>query len=360
MPEPLKNLYNQEMMDHLCREIGAILPSFDASGFQREIFSPPWQDRELKDRMAHISSTLRRFLPDNYREALEILKPVATRRTGFEYMFFPGFVEANGLDDYEASIPALEHFTPYASSEFAVRPFIKKYGERMMAQMASWAESDNHHVRRLASEGCRPRLPWAMALPDFKRDPSPVLAILETLKDDDSEYVRRSVANNLNDISKDHPQTILGVAGRWLGVSPERDWVVKHACRTLLKQGDPDTLLLFGFTSPDHITVNDLTIQESVAIGQELEFSFGLRADQGGELGKLRLEYGIDFMKKNGKTSRKVFKISEAHYSEVEKRVEKRHSFRIITTRVHYPGAHGLAVLVNGQEKASGPFVVLA
>ena len=358
MPEPLKNLYNQEMMDHLCGEITAVFPAFDTQGFNAEVFRNPWKERELKDRMGHIASTLRRFLPQDYRGALEILKPVSSKRTGFEYMFFPGFVEAFGLEDYEASIPALEHFTPFASSEFAVRPFIKRYGDRMMAQMAAWAESENHHVRRLASEGCRPRLPWAMALPEFKKDPTPVLEILHKLKDDPSEYVRRSVANNLNDISKDHPRRVWEIARQWLGASAERDWLVKHACRTLLKQGDPDTLVLFGFTSPDHVTVDQLMVQDSVAVGDDMEFSFRLSSSQG-ELGKLRLEYGIDFMKKNGEPSRKIFKISEAHYSDPEKQVTKRHSFRIITTRVYYAGAHGLAVLVNGREKASAQFELL-
>src|SRR5690606_550673 len=144
-------------------------------------------------------------LPPDYIEAVGVLKKAAPYFTGLEAMIFPDFVETYGLDHWEASMDALELMTRYSSSEYAVRPFIAKDTERMMAQMLEWAHSDSEHVRRLASEGCRPRLPWAMGLTMLKKDPSPILPILETLKQDESLYVRRSVANNLNDISKDHP-----------------------------------------------------------------------------------------------------------------------------------------------------------
>ena len=170
------------------------------------IFDNNWKDKALKQRMKHISASLHHYLPMQYSDAIQILMKSSSKFRGFQYMFFPGFVERYGLNQYETSIQALEHFTKHSSSEFAVRPFITKYNHKMMAQMEVWAESDNHPIRRLASEGCRPRLPWATALPEFKQDPAPILPILEKLKNDESEYVRRSVANNLNDISKDHPQ----------------------------------------------------------------------------------------------------------------------------------------------------------
>ncbi|EDN66091.1 DNA alkylation repair enzyme [Beggiatoa sp. PS] len=270
-------------------------------------------------------------------------------------MFFPCYVELYGLNEYEDSILALEYFTEFSSSEFAVRPFIKKYNRRMMVQMEKWAESSNHHVRRLASEGCRPRLPWAMALPEFKENPAPVLKILEKLKDDDSEYVRRSVANNLNDISKDNPLILIDVAQKWLGKNPNMDRLVKHACRSLLKQGQPKILELFGFVKPDHISIEAFKIQESVNMGENLEFSFILKTQQG-KLGKLRIEYAVDFLKNNGKLSRKLFKISESDYSGSKKVITKHHSFKNISTRKYYTGIHGLAVIVNGKELAKGDF----
>jgi 3-methyladenine DNA glycosylase AlkC len=224
-----------------------------------------------------------------------------------------------------------------------------------MRQMELWAESDNLHVRRLASEGCRPRLPWAMALPAFKRDPRLVLSILKKLKADESEYVRRSVANNLNDIAKDNPAAVVKIARHWQGESEQTDRLLKHACRTLLKQARPDIMKLFGFAKPEHIRIGDLVVQRRVKIGGDLPFSFTLHSLQS-PLGKLRIEFAMDFMKQNGRPSRKLFKFSEAEHSGNEKSYCKSYSFRPISTRKYYAGAHGLAIIVNGFELAKATF----
>ena len=357
MPDPLKNLYTAELICALCQKISAQCAPFDTVGFTLYVFDEDWPEKELKARMNHISNALYHFLPMPYSQALQILIPVSSQFSGFEYIFFPGFVELYGLGEYAASMEALAHFTQHSSSEFAVRPFIKQYGPRMMQQMEDWAECDNDHVRRLASEGCRPRLPWAMALPEFKADPAPILPILTKLKNDESEYVRRSVANNLNDISKDNPQVVVEIAQQWLGESQRIDWIVKHACRTLLKSGKPEVLELFGFLKPDHITITNFKVQKSVNVGDNLSFSFALKTRQT-SLGKARLEYAIDFMKKNGKQSRKVFKISESEITIKEKQVTKSHSFKKISTRKYYPGIHRLGVIVNGCELASVDFML--
>jgi len=358
MPEPLKNLFNEELINSLSNGIKETYAKFDSKSFRKSVFNKEWDDKELKERMKHISITLNKFLPNDYSTAIKILKKTSLRSSGFENMFFSGYVELYGLDEYEISISALKHFTIDSSSEFAVRPFIKKYPDKMMAQMEKWAESENFHVRRLASEGCRPRLPWAMALPEFKKNPNPVLKILKKLKNDESEYVRRSVANNLNDISKDNPQLVVDIATKWLGENRDTDRLVKHACRTLLKQGHPKILDLFGLVKPDHISMEDFRVQKSVNMGEYLEFSFILNTQQR-KLGKIRIEYGIDFMKKNGKLSRKLFKISESDYSLQKKEITKRHSFRKISTRKYYPGIHGLAVIVNGHEMVIDKFVLV-
>ncbi len=349
MPEPLKNIYNQEFIATLCSALKTAYQKFQPQEFTRQIFKSEWETKELKERMRHITETLYQFLPKNYRAALEVLKPVSTQFKGFEAMFFPDFVELYGLKEYEQSVSALEHFTQYSSSEFAVRPFIQKYPKRMMAQMEKWARSKSDHVRRLASEGCRPRLPWAMALPEFKKDPQPVLRILESLKADKSEYVRRSVANNLNDISKDHPQVAIKIAQRWLGENAATDWVVKHGCRTLLKQGVPDVMELFGFFYPQHISIKELKVPKTIRTGDDFIFSFCIQTQEA-QLGRLRVEYAFDFMKKNGKQRRKVFKISESNYSGKKKQITKRHSFKTLSTRKYYPGSHGVAIIVNGLE----------
>jgi len=322
MPEPLKNLYSVELVDSLCEQVSSLYENFDADDFVSHVLDDEWEDKELKERMKHISESLHRYLPVEYSDALQILMKSSSRFSGFQYMFFPGFVELYGLNKYEESIHALEHFTKHSSSEFAVRPFIKKYKQKMMVQMKVWAESENHHVRRLASEGCRPRLPWAMALPVFKQDPSQILPILEKLKNDDSEYVRRSVANNLNDISKDNPQVVIEIAKSWLGNNQQTDRVVKHACRTLLKQGQSEIMKLFGFSRPEHIEIRNFTAQKSVEIGDNLDFSFALESQQQ-KLGKLRIEYAIGFVKKNGNLSKNIFKISESEISGNNKSVTK-------------------------------------
>jgi len=360
MPEPLKNLYTKELINSLCCAITAEYPAFDTPLFTALIFDSEWQGRELKDRMKRISEVLNLCLPMTYIKSLEILKPVAEQFSGFQYMFFPGYVELYGFAEpgsevFLASMDALEYFTAFSSSEFAVRPFLKAYPIAMMLQMTAWASSENEHIRRLASEGCRPRLPWAMALPDFKFNPSSVLALLVLLRYDSSEYVRKSVANNLNDISKDHPDEVVNIAKAWLGETKNLDRLVKHGCRTLLKQGGADVLTLFGFTDPSHIGLSDFNLQESLEIGESLSFSFQLNTNQV-NIGKLRLEFAIDFMKSKGKTSKKVFSISESNCDGQFKIVKKKHPFKIISTRTYYPGLHRLAIIVNGKEMIAGNF----
>lgn len=355
MPEPLKNLYNEVLINSLCHALKAVYKPFQSNSFHKSIFDETWEKKELKQRMRHIAETLYKFLPQDYKQAVEILKQIAADFNGFEYMFFPDFVELYGLEDYEPSIIALEYFTEFSSSEFAVRVFIKKYPDKMMAQMEKWAESNNYHLRRLASEGCRPRLPWAMSLPEFKKNPQAVLKVLEKLKQDESQYVRRSVANNLNDISKDNPQVVIQLAKTWAGENKNIDWMVKHGCRSLLKQAEPEIMDLFGFENPKHIFIDGFEVQKSVCMGHDLEFSFLLHT-QKHKLGKLRIEYAIDFMKNNGKQSRKLFKISEADYAQSKKVINKKYSFKPISTRKYYAGLHGIAVLVNGYELTRSEF----
>lgn len=211
--------------------------------------------------MRHITTALFGFLPADYRTALDVLRRAAPLLTnyGFVRMICPDFVKAHGLDDWEASIPALEEFTQQVSAEFAIRPFIVRYPDRTMAKMLEWAQHENPGVRRLASEGCRPRLPWAMALPALKADPSPILPILEQLKDDESESVRRSVANNLNDISKDNPDVVIEVLRRWqTHDGGEIQWITNHALRTLLKKGRAEAFELLGYPSDPAIAVRNL------------------------------------------------------------------------------------------------------
>ncbi|MBT3272653.1 MAG: DNA alkylation repair protein [Spirochaetales bacterium] len=357
MAEPLKNYFNIELVTSLSRKIEEIYPDFDIDGFVRQVFDQAWERKELKQRMRHITESLHDYLPEEFSRAANILKSVPVNVGGFEYMFLPDYIELYGLESFKESISALEHFTPFASAEFAVRPFIKKYGDEMMNQMESWAMSGNPHVRRLASEGCRPRLPWAMALPEFKNNPGPILPVLEKLKSDESEYVRRSVANNLNDISKDNPDIVIAMAVKWHGVTNDTDNIIKHGCRTLLKKGNPEILALLGYKKPKHIRLIDFRVQDSVIIGGKLNFSFTLKSERK-SLGTLRIEYGIDHLKKNGSRSTKVFKLSESKIDSTEKSLSRFHSFKEITTRKYYTGMHGLSIIVNGQTMGNADFLL--
>ncbi|WP_131043329.1 DNA alkylation repair protein [Clostridioides difficile] len=350
MPELLKNMYNRESLYEVAVAIQSVYNSFKVDEFIKYTMDETWNNLELKARCRKISMSLGMYLPEDYKEALSILeKSVA----GFYFaFFFPDFVEVYGQDDvnWDLSISALERNTEYWSSEFAVRAFIIKDEERMMAQMRKWSKHKNEHVRRLASEGCRPQLPWGQAISKFKNDPTPVLPILEELKTDTSTYVQKSVANNLNDISKTHPDLVISIAKDWYGKNKSTNWIVKHGCRTLLKKGNRDVLALFGYDDTTSINLQDFTLETtSISIGEDLTFSFNILAKKAT---KTRLEYGIDYVKFNGKRNRKIFKISEVSLKENEKKsYMKKHSFADVSVRKHYPGIHSIAIIINGIEK---------
>lgn len=354
MAELLKHRYSPSYIADVARAVQACEPRFDAAAFARSVLGAGWDELALKQRMRRIAAALQAHLPGGYRQQLAVLERAAPAFGGFEAMFFPDFVEQFGQHDFAASIAALELFTRDSSSEFAVRPFIARDPAGTLGVMRQWARHANEHVRRLASEGCRPRLPWGMRLPALIADPAPILPILEDLRADPSEMVRRSVANSLNDIAKDHPALVLSLARRWHGQSPATDALLKHACRTLLKRGDAGALRLFGHLDTARVRVTGLHLDAArLPIGATLAFAFTVRLEQS-EAARLRLEYAVDFVKANGSSSRKVFKICERHVEPGERlRIERRHRFTDFSTRRHYPGAHRIAIVVNGVQRAA-------
>ena len=355
MPDLLKNIYNHESLRELALDIQSVYKPFPADEFLKSTMDETWNSLELKDRINRISTNLGKYLPADYGTAIGIIDKVIVNYDnwldGFGF-FFPTFVEIYGQDEknWDISIAALERYTPYASSEIAVRPFIIKHEKRMMAQMYVWSKHENELVRRLSCEGCRPALPWAPALTRFKKDPAPILPILTQLKTDPSLHVRKSVANNLNDISKTHPDLVAKIAKDWYGKNEYTDWIVKHGCRTLLKKGNRDVLAIFGLDDVTSVNVEDFALGAmSVSIGDDITFSFIISSK---EATKVRLEYGIDYVKSNGKRNRKIFQISEAALKEnVKKSYEKKHSFANLSTRKHYSGIHSITLIVNGIER---------
>lgn len=356
MAELLKNVYTKIYIQNLAHKIKDNYKNFEEESFVEAIICGMWNDLELKERMRHIVLKLNEFLPLPYKEQLGILKVVSKDFSSFEAMFFQDFVEVFGLDDFENSMNALEVFTIDSSSEFAIRQFILKYEEQTMAQMEVWAKSQNEHLRRLASEGCRPRLPWAVALAKFKKNPSKVFEIIELLKNDTSLYVRKSVANNLNDISKDNPALVLEFVKKNLGASKELDWICKHGARTLLKQGDKTILELFSFKKSGHVDIVNFVHDKVVNVNENLTFSFALKADQ--PIGNVRVEYVIDYLKSNNSYNRKVFMISQNEIKTFSKSFSKKQSFKNMTTRKHYKGKHYISILINAEEKIKGEFLL--
>uniref|UniRef100_Q31EX6 DNA-3-methylpurine glycosylase n=1 Tax=Hydrogenovibrio crunogenus (strain DSM 25203 / XCL-2) TaxID=317025 RepID=Q31EX6_HYDCU len=352
--DPLKNFYNAELIHALADTLSLYEPNFKRDAFQKAVLNNEWEMLELKQRIQTISLTLNRFLPNDFAQAAHILTQTAQHFKGFEYIFFPDYIEQFGQNHYDISVQALEAMTPYSSAEFAVRPLIERYPQKMMAQLLQWTQSENEHVRRLASEGCRPRLPWAKALKKFQHDPHPILPILEALKQDDSRYVRKSVANNLNDISKDHPELVLQTAQKWIGEHPHTDWILKHGCRTLLKQAHPETLALFGFAKPSHDELSLFNVPAQVEIGASLKMIIALQTPQA-KLGKLRVEVCLHYRRANGQLSYKRFKVVEGYYGK-EKKIEKYLSFQPLSTRRYYPGEHSLTLIINGQPMAEKSF----
>jgi 3-methyladenine DNA glycosylase AlkC len=258
---PLKNLLGLEAIDCLTNNIACVYPKFPADQFRQSALDK-LDSLEFMERAAHIAKALRAYLPEKYEKAIEVLLAsltppnIATEGLGLAVLFYQPhsrFVSEYGLDSehngdddpFEVSMNAQYELTKRNTSEFSIRPFLIKYPDRTLSQLKEWMLDPDPHVRRLCSEGTRPRLPWASRIPAFVEDPSPILPILESLKNDQSSYVRRSVANNLGDIAKNHPDLVFEVCERWLGdATNEVKWVIRHALRYPAKKGSKAALQL--------------------------------------------------------------------------------------------------------------------
>lgn len=359
---PLKFIYDKSFFDIFLKDLKKVTPSLNVNEFKKYIFDNNWDKRELKDRMKHISFVLNKYLDSNFENSTKQILKVITliNKDNFRYgdlafMFLPDYIETYGINYFDLSMSVFEKLTEFTSCEFAVRPFIIQNQKKALKILLIWSKSENYHIRRLASEGCRPKLPWSIALKKLQEDPKPIIPILENLKNDSEDYVYRSVANNLNDISKDHPHLVISIAKKWKGKSKNTDWLVKHGLRTLLKQGNQEVMKLFGYGEETNTKISKLTlINEKIKIGEYLEFSFELKNKN---MAINRLEYAIYFLKKNGDFGKKVFKISEKNYlNNSISEIIKKHSFKIISTRKYNVGTHKIGVIVNGIEKTNISF----
>lgn len=363
-----KDYFDEDLARRMAGMITAVYPAFPADTFVNQI-APQLDGLEMKQRTTIFVQALRDHLPAGFAHAWAVLEAaLGAELAEGDGMFNDGwhhwpvahFIEVFGLEDFDVGVRAMREITKRHTAEFAIRPFLIHHQDEMLAILHTWTADENPHVRRLVSEGTRPRLPWAGRLHAFIEDPSLTLALLEKLKDDPSEYVRRSVGNHLNDIAKDHPKLVIATCRRWWADgSPERRWIVQRALRTLVKDGDPDALEVLGYGSAQ-VELADFSVSpDPLQLGQKLSLAFTLHNPTDTEQ-NLVIDFVIHFVKANGQTSGKVFKLKTAVLAPNQSlTIQKSHSIKPITTRTYYPGTHRVEIQVNGHRLGERSFELI-
>lgn len=354
-----KNFINSSVISLIASEIKSVLPSFDAKSFKK--ISQELTPLELKQRVLRVTEELKRQLPDSYLLALDVLEKVMTRGNlkGFSLWPFSEYIGQFGLTHFDRSMKAMYLLTQHFTSEFAIRPFLLADPARVLVYFSKWTEDKNVHVRRWVSEGSRPLLPWGSKIPLFVKEPLHTVPLLEKLKFDDELYVRKSIANHLNDISKNNPALVIETLKAWEkeAVSQHRakiEWIKRQALRTLIKKGDKDALKLMGVSGQTKVQLEKLKLnQKDFKLNDKLEFQFGLKSLAKSKQ-KLVIDYKVHFIKANGSSSAKTFKLKTLELGAMEKVViKKSHSLKPITTMKFYPGKHRVSIQVNGKIEAS-------
>jgi 3-methyladenine DNA glycosylase AlkC len=364
--EPFKNLLSPAVVRAAGLALSRSSSAFDGGGFERLALGN-LEALEMKARAMHIADALEVTLPSTFTQACDAIEAalgppvavdgVASNPTQPEqglagWIVWPlgEYVARRGLSEPERALQALHALTQRLTAEFAIRPFLVSHPKLTFKTLQRWTCDDSAHVRRLCSEGSRPRLPWGLRLQALVADPSPTLPILQALQDDPSAYVRRSVANHLNDIAKDHPQVVVDWVAKHLPhASDERRALLSHASRTLIKQGHAGLLTLWG---AGLALKGNATLQASprkVPHGGSIELELTLQSTSSSAQ-KLLVDYAVHHVKADGSTRPKVFKGWKLTLGANEQRVlTKTHSFKPITTRQYHPGRHGLDVRINGR-----------
>ena len=362
--KPMKEGLNDKAIKRIGHSIQAVHSAFNLKGFIRDA-NKGLQDLELKERVKHLIAVLHTHLPKRFDQQAKVLADLPEvwdfgdpndSTKGFAAWPVIDYVAEYGLDHPKISLDLLEKLTHLFSAEFAIRPFIIEHNVMTYAKLQEWCSHPREHVRRLVSEGCRPRLPWGQQLKQYIVDPAPIFPLLDELRFDHSDYVRKSVANNLNDISKDHPALLLDYLADWqLKDQGKTEWIIKHAARSLIKQGHPDSFALLGYTQKPKIKCELTKVDDLVNLESELEFNCILSCLKNKQ--KFVLDYGLYLLRANGQHNLKVFKLKNMEMNKGEQiNITKSHSFKTVTTRKYYPGAHSLVLLVNGVEVAKKNF----
>jgi len=348
--DPLKEMFNRSFYQELAQRLVKNYPSFNDSAFLKDV-TAPLASLSLNERMRHTSVTLHRYLPTDFKKTIRVLKDVIPHmKAGYTNLLFPDYVSQFGADDFKTSMDALHYFTQFGSSEFAIRVFLKQDIERTLPVMYRWSKDENEHVRRLSSEGTRPRLPWSFKLEAVINKPSLTERILQNLNQDDSLYVRKSVANHLNDITKDSPAYVLKLVKGWDTSHPHTAWIVKRGCRSLLKSGDPKSMSLFNFTKNAQIRIKNFSLSsDQLKLNDALTFRFDLVSAKSTSQ-QLMIDYKIYYAKKSGQLLPKVFKLKEVVLKPGEKiTLTKKQRFQDFTTRKLHSGEHRIEIVVNGK-----------
>ncbi|MBC7386174.1 MAG: DNA alkylation repair protein [Cryobacterium sp.] len=351
----LKTLLGTPLLKRMAASLREYYPDFDRGNFLK--IADELEHLEMKSRVRRIREALRSLLPPEYPRALKIIIRSSTdpKLSGFDLWPYLDFISVYGLDDTDLSLNALKKLTPRFTAEFSIRPFLIIDPVKTLRFLQTCLKDPDEHVRRWASEGTRPRLPWGERLQKFLKDPSPGIAILEELKFDPSLYVRKSIANHLNDIAKDHPKQVLSLLRRWKSEASAQDekkieWITHRALRSLIKAGHVDALKLIGIAVRAPLILKNFRFLSSrISLGEALAFQFDLKLKSRREE-KVVIDYVIHFLKSNGKRSPKVFKLKTIRLLGLEKvHVKKSHFVRKITTRTYFPGIQEIAIQVNGR-----------
>jgi 3-methyladenine DNA glycosylase AlkC len=371
LADTLKNFFSPPLVRRLAADLTRIHPAFPAKRFVSDACAG-LDALELLDRGRHISRALARSLPQSYPEAIAVLlrslgrehdtdELIGVGMAPFFYLPHTIFVSQHGLDHFEVSMRAQYELTKRFSAEASIRPFIAKYPERTVDQLRSWARDANAHVRRLVSEGTRLRLPWAPRVIWLDQHPDQVLGLLDLLKDDAAPMVRRSVANNLNDLGKVHPELLMQTSGSWMtDASPQRRELIEHALRSAVKRGQPEALRLLGYGQKASVAVEDARFSpRRVAIGGRVSVSFTLHS-RSRSAQDLLVDLAVHFVKANGSVAPKVFKLKRVSLPprgtfEFATSI----SLAVHTTRKPRPGRHTVDVIVNGKALPVGTFEVV-
>jgi len=382
MPEAFKNTINPTLVraigQHLARADARLQQGFDRAAFEARAL-PGLDALELKARVLQLADALVTTLPADVDAACTLMEAalgpagradsdgsdLGTLVTGDAGLAGWGVwpltevVALIALDHPARGLQALHAMTQRMTAEFAIRPFIVRHPQLAFATLQRWLGDPSAHVRRLVSEGSRPRLPWGLRLQALVDDPAPTLPLLRALQDDPSEYVRRSVANHLNDIAKDHPALIARWLAEHLPAAPvPRQKLLKHACRTLIKQGDPAVLAAWGLGRPFRGEARLQLTPDRAAVGGELQLALALQS-RSPKPQRLVIDYAVHHVKANGSRSPKVFKGWTLELQGHEQRLlQRRHSLKPVTTRRYHAGLHTVDLRINGRVVADANFML--